>query len=224
MIRLVAVASALLVLSGFAFADEAAESVLQQLNMNSSLRAGCYGASRDLDGRKNVGTGALWLKSAPSLGSSASMQLEGWVRNDDSLKGASQENLREGYLNYASGDIDWRIGKQIIARGRADGINPTDNLTPRNYTLLTPENDDQRLGAMAAEMNYHFSDAALTVAWLPHFTPSVYPIPAQPGVVLTEIVPHAGQAAPPYSRAGHGWCNDDGALWATRRSGIYLDG
>ncbi len=186
--------SAVLLMSP-ALASAEGESVLQQMNMNGSLRAGYYGASRNLDGRKDVGTGALWLKSAPSLGSEASMQVEGWVRNDNSFRGAPQSKLREGYLNATTGAADWRIGKQIIAWGRTDGINPTDNLTPRNYTLLTPENDDQRLGALAAKMNYHFANTVLTSVWLPRFTPSVYPIPALPGVVFTESIPQAGQGA-----------------------------
>jgi len=185
--------AALLMLPTLASAE--GESTLQQLNLNGSLRAGYYGASRNLDGKNDVGTGALWLKSVPSLGSNASMQIEGWVRNDDSFQGLTQRKLREGYLNLTTGDADWRIGKQIIVWGRADGINPTDNLTPRNYTLLTPETDDQRLGAAAAKMNYHFSEATLTAIWLPRFAPSVYPIPAQPGVSFSEAMPQAGQGA-----------------------------
>lgn len=184
--------TALLLLPALAFAEE---SVLQQLNLNGSLRAGYYGASRNLDGRKDVGTGALWLKAAPSLGSDASLQLEGWVRNDDAFKGATQRKLREGYLNLTTGDADWRLGRQIIVWGRADGINPTDNLTPRNYTLLTPETDDQRFGALAAKMNYHFADATLTAIWLLRFAASVYPIPVQPGVSFSEEIPHENQGA-----------------------------
>ncbi len=198
-------ACGLLALPAAALADDpAGESFLQQLNLNGSLRAGYYGASRSLDGRKDVGTGAAWLKAAPSLGSNASAQIEGWVRNDDSFKGTSRGKLREAYLNYTAGDADFRLGKQIIAWGRADGINPTDNLTPRNYTLLTPENDDQRLGATAGKVRYNVGDTALTAIWLPGFTPSVYPIPAQPGVTFIESVPKAGQGALKLDRSGGG--------------------
>ncbi len=167
-------AAGLFALPVAAHAEEGSESVLQQLNLNGSLRAGYYGASRSLDNRKDIGTGSAWLKAGPSLGSNASVLVEGWVRNDHSFsKGQSQGELREGYLNYTAGDADLRIGKQIIVWGRADGINPTDNLSPRNYTLLVPENDDQRMGARAAKVNYHVADATVTAVWLPRFTPSV---------------------------------------------------
>ena len=195
MIHRVAAATVLLMFTASASAEEAGESVQQQLSLNGSLRAGYYGASRKLDGKKDVGTGALWLKAAPSLGNNASLQAEGWVRNDDSFSGKTMAKLREGYLNYTMGDADWRIGKQIIVWGRADGINPTDNLTPRNHTLLTPENDDQRLGALAAKMSYHFQDAALTGIWLPRFSPGVYPLATLPGIYFSEQTPDGGQGA-----------------------------
>ena len=178
-----------------AMAEETDASLLQQLNLNGSARAGYYGKSRNLDDQKDVGTGALWLKAAPKLGDNASMQLEGWLRNDHSFKGKGEAKLREGYLNYTAGDADFRIGKQIIVWGRADGINPTDNLTPRNYTLLTPETDDQRLGALAAKAKYTLPELAITAIWLPRFGPSVYPLPAQPGVVYSEAMPQGGQGA-----------------------------
>ncbi len=187
----------LLVLPSVALADETADGgLIQQLNLNGSLRGGYYGASRNLDGKKDVGTGALWLKGGPNLGSNASAQVEGWVRNDDSFaRGATHGKLREAYLNFTSGDMDWRVGKQIIAWGRADGINPTDVLTPRNYTLLTPENDDQRIGTTAAKMKYNLGETALTGIWIPGFTPSVYPIPAIPGITFSDEIPKAGQGA-----------------------------
>ncbi len=37
--------------------------------------------------------------------------------------------LREAYVNAYIGPLDLRFGKQIIVWGRADGINPTNNLT-----------------------------------------------------------------------------------------------
>ena len=195
MIYKASAALVLIMLPALACAEEAGESMLQKLNLNGSLRAGYYGASRKLDGKKDVGTGSLWLKSSPSLGSNVSLQAEGWVRNDSSFSGSTAAKLREGYLNYTAADVDLRIGKQIIVWGRADAINPTDNLTPRNYTLLTPENDDQRLGTLAAKMSYHFQDAALSAIWLPRFSPSVYPTATLPGIYFSEQLPDAGQGA-----------------------------
>jgi hypothetical protein len=195
--KLAIVVSNLFVMSSYALAEDVADAgMTQQLNIDGSLRGGYYGASRSLDDRKDLTTAALWLKTQPNVGPDASLQIEGWVRNDDSFaKGKSQGQLREGYLYYAAGDLDWRIGKQIIAWGRADGLNPTDNLTPRDYTLLTPEDSDQRLGTTAVKMNYHLPNATLTAIWLPTFTPSVYPIPPQSGIPASESVSWVRQAA-----------------------------
>jgi hypothetical protein len=39
-------------------------------------------------------------------------------------------DLREAYVNAYLGPLDLRIGQQIIVWGRADALNPTNNLTP----------------------------------------------------------------------------------------------
>lgn len=41
-------------------------------------------------------------------------------------------DLREAYVSIYPGKFDIRLGKQIIAWGKADGINPTNNITPQN--------------------------------------------------------------------------------------------
>ncbi|RQW02522.1 outer membrane lipoprotein-sorting protein [candidate division KSB1 bacterium] len=50
---------------------------------------------------------------------------------DESL---SDFQLREAYVDASRGDFDFRMGHQIIARGRADAFNPTNNITPQDLT------------------------------------------------------------------------------------------
>ncbi|MES1981847.1 MAG: DUF1302 family protein [Pseudomonadota bacterium] len=170
--------------------------IRKKLDLNGSVRAGYFSSSRKLDDEKNLGTGSLWLKASPELGAGVSVVVEGWIRNDQSLgSGANVSRLREGYTDFSLGNTDFRIGKQIIVWGRADRLNPTDNLSPRNYTLLTAEDDDQRLGAPAAKATYHLQEFALTAIWLTGFTPNVLPIAAQPNVQFTERRPAAPQGA-----------------------------
>jgi hypothetical protein len=176
--------------------DEASPGIQQKLNFNGSVRAGYFSSSRKLDSKKNLGTGSLWLKAAPALGSRASLLLDGWVRNDESFRSdASFGRLREGYVDISFGNTDLRLGKQIIVWGRADRLNPTDNLTPRNYTLLTPEDDDQRLGVPAAKATYHLQEYALTAIWLSGFKPNIFPIAPPPSVYFTEHSEDAPQGA-----------------------------
>ncbi|MGO8755097.1 MAG: hypothetical protein ACLQHK_07690 [Gallionellaceae bacterium] len=187
----------------------------QKLDLSGSVRAGYFSSSRKLDGEKDLGSGSVWLKGAKNFGENTSLVAQGWVRNDESFRaGGASEKLQEGYLQFSSGNVDYRIGKQIIVWGRADRLNPTDNLTPRNYTLLTPEDDDQRLGSWAAKMTYFSQDGALTGIWLPDFDPNVIPVPPTPGTFMTEQIPHANQFALKFDRSG------DDVDW----SASYFDG
>jgi hypothetical protein len=83
--------------------------------------------------------------------------------------------LREAYLDIFLGKVDLRIGKQISPWGRADGLNPTDNLTPSDYFVRSPDHDDMRLG------NYRIRAQYNPMEWLkieadviPWYTPSQY--------------------------------------------------
>src|SRR3972149_2892099 len=56
-------------------------------------------------------------------------------------------SVKEAYVNTRFFKIlELSVGQQIIAWGRADGINPTDIITPKNYILRTPDYDDTREG------------------------------------------------------------------------------
>ncbi len=60
-----------------------------------------------------------------------------------------EAELREGYVNTYLGPIDIRLGQQIIVWGKADGFNPTNNLTPTNLSIRSPHDDDRRVGNFA---------------------------------------------------------------------------
>src|SRR5262249_15827903 len=115
--------------------------------VSGSLRAGYWSASRSLNDSTHLATAALWLKAEPRLGRHMALTGEGWLRNEALFQAdETSGELREAYLDVSVGAVDLRLGKQLIVWGRADRLNPTDNLTPRNFTLLVPEDDDQRLG------------------------------------------------------------------------------
>jgi hypothetical protein len=124
---------------------------------------------------------ALWLKAAPQLGPHASLFIEGWVMNQQLFRREETTGeLRAAYLDVSLSSLDLRLGKQIIAWGQADRINPTDNLTPRNFTRLFTEDDDQRLGTVAFKATYYFRGLALTGVWLPDFESDTIPLRRPP--------------------------------------------
>lgn len=187
---------------GIAQAETEIGDIQQHLDLSGSVRAGYFSSSRTLDGKKNAAAGSLWLKAAPHLGHHLSLVAEGWIRNDDIGNDSNQSKLREGYVNFAMDNIDIRIGKQIIVWGRADRFNPTDNLAPRDYRLLTTEDDDQRLGTTATKLSYRFPGIDLSVYWLPKFEPHGLPIAPDPGIIYTENVPDFDQNAIKLDRSG----------------------
>lgn len=210
------------------------KSVFQKLELNGSVRAGYFSSSRKLDGENDLATGSVWLNATQNFGEDISLFAQGWVRNDESFRASGgSEKLQEGYLQFSAGKVDYRIGKQIIVWGRADRLNPTDNLTPRNFTLLTPEDDDQRMGSLAAKITYHSHENSLTGIWLPDMDPNVIPVAATPGTFFTEQIPHANQFALKFDRSGGDvdWStsyfsgldlNPDIAIGATTPSGTNL--
>jgi hypothetical protein len=183
-----------------AAADTAAETVAEpslaaQANLGGSLRASAWDIPKNPDGTRKPGIGEVWLKAAPHIGDATAV-MEGWARDTNfTHQGRKSGMLREGYLSYSAGDADFRLGKQIIVWGRADQLNPTDNLTPRDNTLYIADVDDQRFGAMAARATYNLSGMALTGIWLPYFRPSKQPLPALPGISYAETVPGGGEYA-----------------------------
>jgi len=148
---------------------------------SGSLRAGYWSSNRQLDDRAHFVALALWMRAAPRLGSRASVVLEGWVRSQDLARSDKPQGLlREAYLDASLGPFDLRLGKQIIVWGRADAINPTDNVSPRDLTLLVPDDADQRSGCYAIRERYYLNSVSIAAWWLPGFLPMVVPIPALP--------------------------------------------
>jgi len=83
--------------------------------------------------------------------------------------------LRELYADIYMGRLDLRVGHQIIVWGRADGINPTDNLTPKNYFVRSPEPDDMSLGNYLLRGRYRVTgNIRLEGIWVPFSRYSIY--------------------------------------------------
>ena len=184
--------------SGFALAqdEKTTSSYLSDANLSGSVRGSLWNVSKNALGNNDLGIAELWLKASQHIGQDAVLVLDGWARNPDVFhqeKAASL--LREGYLNLSNGALDLRIGRQIIVWGRADQLNPTDNLSPRDNTLFVVESDDQRQGAYAIKTTYNFPDLAVTGIFLPYFQPNKQPIVAGNGVVFSESIPEGGQFA-----------------------------
>jgi hypothetical protein len=90
-------------------------------------------------------------------------------------RGIIKPELRELYADISLGKFNMRLGHQIIVWGRADGINPTDNLTPKNYFVRSPEPDDMRLANYLFMGKYNLTqNIRLEGIWVPFYRYSLY--------------------------------------------------
>lgn len=184
-------------------APDDAPSILSSLNLNGSLRGSYWNFSNNPNDHNDIGIVELWLKEAPHFGNNATLLLEGWIRMSNANRATTTQGLlREGYVDFSSGAAGFRIGKQIIVWGRADQLNPTDNLSPRDYTLFTAESDDQRQGASAVKATYNFTGVTATGIWLPHFRPNTIPISPATGTTFSENIPSGDQFALKLEQSG----------------------
>jgi hypothetical protein len=160
--------------------------VWQEQRASGVWRSNYFSSSKELDGESDFFGAALQLKAFPSLNERLDGKLEVRFANSAVGNGAgTRTSLLEGYATLHFATADLRLGKQIVPWGRADGINPTDNLTPRDYTVLLPFEEDQRFGTTAARLDLFISQIhTLTFFAAPSFEPAKVPMPAAAGRVV----------------------------------------
>jgi len=84
--------------------------------------------------------------------------------------------FREAYLDlygFLLPNLDVRIGRQRIAWGTADKLNPTDNLNPDDLEDIW--DFGRHLGSNGVNASYYLGDYTLTLVYIPVFTPAVLP-------------------------------------------------
>ncbi|MFQ5637896.1 MAG: DUF1302 family protein [bacterium] len=150
---------------------------------------------------RNQGIVQLELRS--SLGEQSAIFSAIEFREDQSDPSRSRIYLDETYIDLYLGNFDFRFGKQIIVWGKADAINPTDNLTPWDFSDYL-DTDDERIGVVALKANYYVGDWTFEGILAPTFTHSVLPsqnsrwFPDFPTEVPNPMFPQAG---PPMLKA-----------------------
>jgi hypothetical protein len=96
-------------------------------------------------------------------------------RGSEFNQSVSEFNLREAYIDAYLGNLDFRLGHQITVWGRADGFNPTNNITPQNMLARSTDEDDRREGNFLVRAFYNFHPLRFEGIWVPQYTPSVLP-------------------------------------------------
>ena len=162
-----------------------APGIVELAGLTGAVRAGYWSSTRNLDSEAHLGAGMLWLKSSRRVSNRVSFLAEGWTSLRGPLEdGQATGELREAFVDLRFGRLDVRAGRQIIAWGRADGVNPTDNLSGQDLTLLVPDDADRRLGTTAVRASYFVGDVSIAGVWLPEFRGHEFALPAPPPGVL----------------------------------------
>jgi hypothetical protein len=95
------------------------------------------------------------------------------------MQGETQQqavvDVREAYVNTYLGPVDLRLGKQIIVWGRADLLNPTNNLTPFDLRARSPIEDDRRVGNVGARAFLRLAPVRFEGVWMPMYVATELP-------------------------------------------------
>jgi hypothetical protein len=85
-------------------------------------------------------------------------------------------DIREAYVDFKGfifDNLDFRIGRQRIAWGTADKLNPTDNLNPDDLEDIWDYG--RHLGSNAIKLSYYLGSFTFTGVFIPEFVPAVLP-------------------------------------------------
>lgn len=149
-----------------------------------SVRTDAWTGSRSLDDTGALATASLWAKGKLSLGDDhGTLAFDGWGRGESRDASAyRQQRVRELFWRGKMGPVALKVGRQITAWGRADGLNPTDNLSPRDFTLLAPEDGDLRSGNEAVQLSVEGDRSTVSAWWFPKSASDTIPLQALPMV------------------------------------------
>lgn len=174
------------------FPREASGAPSLTVHASGSLRTDYFRSSRMVDGETDFYGATAQVKLVPVFSERIDGKVEARFIDPDIAQGrmASVASLQEGYVAIQMNRVDIRVGKQNVAWGRVDAANPTDNLTPRDYTLLLPFDEDQRFGATSIKLDAHATSEYTVILFMtPFFEPSEITLPLPPGAVVQKNQP-----------------------------------
>ena len=145
-----------------------------RIKINGYLRAGIFGGEKEI--RNYYGEGALKLEVPIGISASAFSEVRYRADGNNNHK----FDIREAYVNLNLGKFDFRVGEQIVLWGRADGFNPTNNVTPQDFCVFSPEEDDKRLGNFVVKGIFNPYPFRIEVDWIPVYKSSLFPFIGKP--------------------------------------------
>jgi len=86
----------------------------------------------------------------------------------------SELDLREAYVDLFCGPLNLRSGKQIVSWGSTSFLNPSDQFSPKNPIVRSPDPDDMKIGTWSMNAKLSISgSSSLQILWMPLYQSSV---------------------------------------------------
>ena len=123
------------------------------LGLSGSVRTDEFSKDKSFSDRIGYAVRSVWVTATPEEFWGIKTYFDGRVQDQDLARSGSSVSwdIREGYAQLTRGQLDLRAGRQVIVWGRADKVNPTDAWSSRDFMLLAPNDDDQRLGVISLQ-------------------------------------------------------------------------
>lgn len=133
---------------------------------------------------------ASWLKfDSTTLGANGGPTIKhdrsGVYNLDDVFQDVSPSvDFEEAYADVFLPSVDLRLGKQKVAWGKLDRIQPNDLINPLNYSdPFLQEEVERKIGVPAVQASYYLpawhgvpSESRLTAVWVPRYFPYRFPL------------------------------------------------
>jgi hypothetical protein len=172
-------------------AAESPSRLKDDLGLSGSVRTADFSRDKSFSGNTGYAVGSIWATASPQelWGIRTYFDGRGQAQNLTRSSRVSWE-LREAYAQMTLGHFDFRAGRQIIVWGRADKVNPTDTWSTRDFTLLAPNDEDQRLGVASLRGTWNAGAYRVIGLWQSEWRYPVLPTPPlPPGVSAQNVAP-----------------------------------
>jgi hypothetical protein len=164
-----------------------------------------WSSNRNLDDRQNIASASCTVNWKPQISADLRLGLNLHAGSQFNLAtDTANGRIREAYVDFERDALALRFGRQIVAWGRADGVNPTDKLAPKDFTLLSHDDESQRLGIDALKIRYALNPSIYLTAVAAQFTPHTTPQGALPANLVKAPEPTGTEWAVKLDRAGQG--------------------
>ncbi|WP_319559377.1 MucBP domain-containing protein [Marispirochaeta sp.] len=95
---------------------------------------------------------------------------------NDRTPSETEVSIKEAYGEYTGTRFDLRAGRQIIVWGKADGVQITDIVSPKDRSqAVTLDYEDTRLPVNALKARFFGTTYTIEAIWIPFYTADAYP-------------------------------------------------